>query len=248
MRDPASKPCDPRPPLILPRGLIVLSAVWLLISWLIAIGYNMPIQPSAATFTPGVRLMLLCVAIGLMIGWPLLRLSQQPTAWPIRQTMLDLVALLALVQIVIWPMRLITAWPPQRVAAIDATMIGWALLAGAVVAATTGARSRGPRNLGMLACVSMCVLGPALAWVGVLRGSDWMQVISLGPLMAIHTLGKGGGAPPTADQWRWITLLIIAAVAAWVVLWLVHVMRPRREDGDVNHEGPPPEVRATEGE
>ncbi|UCD75870.1 MAG: hypothetical protein JSV91_02915 [Phycisphaerales bacterium] len=212
---------EARPPLILPRGLIMLAAIWLIVSWLLALGLHMPIQPSAAAFTPGVRLMLLSMAVGLMIGWPLLRLSQQPTAYPGRQTMLDLFALLALVQIVVWPMRLITAWPPVRTAAIDATIIGWALLAGAMIAASTGVPRRGPRTLAMLACLAMCFLGPVLAWVGVFTGGHWMDLMDLGPLMAINTLGRGGGAPPSAEQWRWITLLLAAAVIAWIALGVV---------------------------
>src|SRR5262245_39320097 len=104
------------PPLLLPRGLIFLASIWLISSWIIALGWRTPVQPSSASFTPGVRLMLLCVAIGLLIGWPLLRLSQSRPAYPLKQTMLDLLVLLGLVQVVIWPLRLVTNWTPYRTA------------------------------------------------------------------------------------------------------------------------------------
>ena len=87
---------SPLPPLLLPRGLIFLASVWLVSSWLLAIGIRAPVQPSSASYPPGVRQMLLCVAAGLMIGWPLLRLSQTRPPYPIRQTLLDLLVLLGL--------------------------------------------------------------------------------------------------------------------------------------------------------
>src|SRR5688572_24541171 len=129
------------PPLLLPRGLIFLSSLWLIGSWIIAIGIRAPVQPSSASYTPSVRLMLFCVTTGLMIGWPLLRLSQPRPPYPVRQTLLDLMVLLGLVQVVVWPLRLVTNWTPLRTAAIDATLAGWVMIAGAVVAA---AISSGP--------------------------------------------------------------------------------------------------------
>jgi hypothetical protein len=218
------------PPLLLPRGLIFLSSLWLIGSWIIAIGIRAPVQPSSASYTPSVRLMLFCVTTGLMIGWPLMRLSQDRPHYPIRQTLLDLMVLLGLVQVVVWPLRLVTNWTPLRTAAIDATLAGWVLLMGAVIAAAIGSAppGRGPRNLAMLACVCTCLLGPALAWLGVMTGVDALQLVDLSPLMAVRTLGDAGGAQPSEVQWRWIGLLGIAVAAAWLALGLT--MAGRREE------------------
>ena len=212
------RPSDP--PLLLPRGLIFLSSLWLIGSWLLAIGVRAPVQPSSASYTPGVRMMLLCVTFGLMIGWPLLRLSQASPPYPIRQTLLDLMVLLGLVQVVVWPLRLVTNWTPWRTTAIDATLAGWVLLGGAVVAAGIMTNRSGPRTLAMIACVSLCLLGPALAWLGVMTGVDAMELVSLSPLMAMRTLAEAGGAQPGMDQWRWIVLLGIAAILVWSALGL----------------------------
>ena len=111
-----------------------MASIWLIGSWIIAIGLRAPVQPSSSTYTPNVQLMVQCVVIGLMIGWPLLRLSQSSPDLPVRQTLLDLAVLIGLVQVVLWPLRLVTNWTPLRTAAIDATLCGWLLLAGAVVA------------------------------------------------------------------------------------------------------------------
>ena len=213
-----------RAPLVLPRGLIFLASVWLVVSWMIAIGLRAPVQRSSASYTPGVRLMLLCLAIGLMIGWPLLRLSQKSPAYPLRQTVLDLVVLLGLTQVVLWPLRLVTTWPPARTAAIDATLAGWGLLVGAVIAAAITTDKTGPRIIAMLACLGMCLLGPEFGWASGLAGVEAMQLAALSPLMAVHTLSEGVGSSPTDIQWRWILLLGIADAAAWIALGLSRVV------------------------
>ncbi len=221
----------PAPPLLLPRGLIFLASIWLIASWIIALGWRTPVQPSSACFTPGVRLMLLCVTIGVLIGWPLLRLSQSRPWYPLQQTMLDLMVLLGLVQVVIWPLRLVTNWTPFRTAAIDATLAGWLLLTGAIVAAGVTSERSGPRLLSMIACVAICLLGPALAWLGLLTGVHSIELVSLSPLMAIRTLSEGIGTHPTSSQWMWIALLGFADVAVWVALAIAVRVR-----GEERHE------------
>lgn len=208
------------PPLLLPRGLIFLASIWLIASWIMALGLRTPVQPSSASYTPGVRMMLLCVTLGLMIGWPLLRLSQTRPWRPLAQTWLDLLVLLGLVQVVIWPLRLVTTWTPWRTAAIDATIAAWLVLAGAIVAAAVSTDRAGPRTLAMLACLAMCLLGPASAWIGLTTGVRAMELIGLSPLMAVHTLSEGIGTHPASEQWRWIALLALAATLAWIALVL----------------------------
>jgi hypothetical protein len=205
----------PAAPLVLPRGLILLASLWLVTSWLLAMGVRAPVQASAASYTPGVRIMMVCVAVGMMVAWPLLRLSDPPSGHPIRVVLLDLVVLLALFQVVLWPIRLVTAWTPARTAAIDGTLAGWTGLAAAMVAATVGSARRGPRSLAMAACVAMCVGGPLIAWIGGLIGFEPGAVARVGPLLEVHALSGGKGAPPTPEQWRWIGLLAAANAAAW---------------------------------
>lgn len=206
----------------LPRGLILAASIWLVASWIVAMGLRTPIQPSSASYTPGVRMMLACVIIGLTIGWPLLRLSQGAPRFPLRQVLLDLVVLLALVQIVLWPLRLVTTWSPARTLAVDATIAGWAALGGAIVASAVLTNRTGPRTLAMLACVAMCLLGPVLAWVGLMAGKDWIPLIELSPLMAVNTLTEAN-APPAATQWMQISLILVAAALTWstLVLWAI---------------------------
>ena len=221
------------PPLLLPRGLILLACVWLIGSWLLSIGVRPPIEPSSASYPPGVRLMLVCIGIGLMIGWPLLRLSSitsGPTARPIVQTVLDLTVLLSLIQVVIWPLRLVTPWTLARTAALDATLVGWTVLCGAVVASAVGSRRDGVRNLAITACLAMCLLGPTLAIIGAIVspvGGSAAQLMNIGPLVAVYRLAQaqGAAAPITGPQWVMIVMPAAAAGLAWTALGVVYWAR-----------------------
>ena len=217
-------------PLLLPRGLILLACVWLIGSWLLSIGIKPPIEPSSASYTPGVRLMLVCIGVGLMIGWPLLRLSQSPTARPIVQTVLDLTVLVSLIQVVIWPLRLVTPWTLARTAALDATLVGWTVLTGAVVASAVGSQRRGVRNLAITACLAMCLLGPTLAIIGAIIspvGGSAAQLMNIGPLVAVYRLAQaqGAAAPITGPQWVMIVMPGAAAGLAWTALGVVYWAR-----------------------
>lgn len=221
------------PALLLPRGLILLASVWLVASWVLAIGLRTPIQASSASYTPGVRVMLICLAVGLMVCWPLLRLSQPPMPYPIRQVLLDLIVLLALVQVVLWPLRLVTTWSVSRTAAIDATLTAWTVLSGACVASAAGSPRSGPRNLAMLGCVGTCIIGPltALVLVGFPSVAGLgHRLARIGPPLEVHALSVGGKSPPTSDQWLWIGLVAVAAACCWIALLLVAAAVRRGQD------------------
>jgi hypothetical protein len=204
------------PPLLLPRGLIFVAFAWLVGSWLVAVGVRPPVQPSAESYEPGVRMLLVCVALGLMVAWPLTRLSQPASAYPLRQTMLDLLVLLAMAQVVIWPLRLVTTWTRERTAAMDATLIAWTLLAGAVVACAIGTRSAGVRCLAMSACLAMCLGAPVVAWIGLAVGVDAIELADLSPLLSMNALGKGRGSDVSTGEWLLIGVLGGAAAGAWI--------------------------------
>lgn len=225
---------QPAPVLVLPRGLILAASLWLVISWAVGIGFRPPVEASSASYTPGVRLVVLCAALGLVIAWPLLRLSQPATAFPVRQTLLDLVVLLALVQVVLWPLRLVTPWSASRTAALDATLVAWTVLAGAMVASAIGSSRSGPRHLAIIGCLAMCLGGPAMAMTAArLRPTEEVsqRLLHSGPLLEVHGLSEGGGTPPRPAQWTWIALVGLAGLAAWavVLLWLAHARARAQE-------------------
>jgi hypothetical protein len=205
----------------------MLAFLWIVGSWILTIGVGLPVNPSSVTYRYGVQLMMIGLATGIMVGWPLLRLSQRPLARPRRQTLLDLAVLVATLQIVLWPLRLITTWSLERTAAIDALIAAWAALAAAAIAAAAGSARRGPRTLAMLACVAMCLLAPAAA---LLRAdAPDLATDTMSPLAAAYAMAAEGAAPVGAAAWRRITVVGAAAAAAWAAL--AATARTRRANG-----------------
>ena len=217
------------PPLLLPRGLILAAAAWLIFSWILSVGLTPPVEASSASYTPGVRLMLVYITIGLMIGWPLLRLSQAPKYWPLTQTILDMVVLLSLIQVVIWPLRLITPWTLDRTAALDATMAAWTLLVGAIIASAIGTNKFGVRNLAIIGCIAISLLGPAIGLFVSTRGNSAFSIVQLGPIISVHKLASEGGNSRVASlQWMMIMIPTMAAILAWAALGIITNIRANK--------------------
>jgi len=226
---------QPPPPLLLPRGLILAAAAWLIFSWILSVGLKPPVESSSASYTPGVRLMLVYITIGLMIGWPLLRLSQAPKYWPLSQTILDMVVLLSLVQVVIWPLRLITYWTLDRTAALDATIAAWTMLTGAIIASAVGANKFGVRNLAILACIAMCLLGPAIALLAASAGTSAFSIVEFGPIVFINKLAtEGAKSRVTSQQWIMILIPAMAAILAWSTLGILTYLRIGKSERHVH--------------
>lgn len=132
-----------------------------------------------------------------------------------------------MVQIVIWPLRLVTTWTNELTLAMDLVIIGWAALAAAVVAAAVGTEKKGPRLLAMLACVCMSLAGPAFAWLSLGFGLEAFDLIELSPMFAIHSLAEDAGGPLEPTRWMLIGLLLVAGVAGWTALTVVHMVYSR---------------------
>jgi hypothetical protein len=202
----------------MPRGLIFLAALWLVGSWVASIGLITPVHASSPSYEPGVRMMLQSVVLGFMIAWPLLRLSQSADPAPVRHLMLDMIVLLALMQVVVWLPRLLTSWLVIRTAAVDALLAGWVVLVGAIVAAALGTNSYSTRTLAMLLCVVLCLLGPLMAWLGLHVALNRPELATLGPFMSVRELTAAGSTPPRPDQWRGIGIVWLMAGAMWAAV------------------------------
>lgn len=209
-------------------------------------GFRPPIQMHAASYTPSVRLLLLALVFGIGIGWPLVRLSGGLRAWPIRQTLLDLTVLLCLAQVVVWPLRLVTPWPPWRSAAIDLALVGWSLAIAAVVATGSIPARRG---IGLLRTVAMLVIvllvagmplitmtrGQSLPFTGRPVGvepREWWQVAARSPATAIDALSGGGPTVPLEPEWALVRFAWWGAAAMWVAAIAARTLIPRMDDGE----------------
>jgi len=221
-----------------PRGLMMLATLWLAASWLLLIGVRPPVQAQSASYTPGVRMMLLSMAVGLSVAWPLLRLSGPMRPRPAMQALLDLVVLLCLIQVVLWPLRLVTPWPVTRAFSLDLCLAGWGLAFAAIVAAGSGPGPQGRlgirRTLSMVAAMALAAGVPLVTLLGggSLPFTDAASRESLSawsPATALWSLTAGGFEPPAPGEWRTAATGAALSLVAWLALGaarLVHRPRP----------------------
>jgi hypothetical protein len=208
-----------------PRGLVLLAALWILGSWLICIGPQAPLHPTIAGFTPGIRLMVASLGVGLCAGWPLLRLSGPRERWPVRRVVLDLLTITTLAQVVLWPLRLTTAWSPARLAMIDALMIAWSVVVAALVAAALASGAPRVRTRTMLACLGITGLGMPLEVACRSAGLPEPPAWALGPVLGPLRLTIPDASMRFDEALVGLGIVLCLATLAWV--WTSRVVRPR---------------------
>lgn|GEM_PF-104271 len=255
----ASKPRPPKPKKqdrwahrrAEPRTLAFLWAMYILTAGLLTIGVLLFRGPWALldkdVYQYAARMMLLCVALGLSVLWPMVRLSQSV---PLRErasgaVLKDMLVLLPPAQAVVWAQAAARAgWAIDLIAAMSLSLVVYPMIVGAVLAVvlrleakpvsedlydtgTAFAGARGPngttRTLVMIGFAAVALL-PLLA----LRvGPDWAGV--LGPVSAITDLSQSREVGPgsrSVDDARWIVLLVQSGVA--VLAWLLLAVFDRR--------------------
>jgi hypothetical protein len=154
--------------LLIPRGLVMLSAGWIFACWVYLFGFHPPVQPQAASYGPSIHLLFILMGVGIAIGWPLLRLSGRPSSVPVAQAALDAVSVFVLIQVVVWPLRLVTSWTLPRTIVVDSAIAAAIAMSAALLAVTQGS-TRARVRWSAMACAVLVVLLPWMLdalWVG----------------------------------------------------------------------------------
>ncbi len=207
-------PDDPLPALPVPRGLVFAASGWIAASWIIAIGVQPPLQPSSAVYTPAARMLLASMVIGGLVAWPMFRLSTSRNRRPIASAMLDLATLVALFQIVVWPLRLVTSWPADRTLLLDLHGVAW-LASVAGVLAWVAAREHAARSWTMILIVLWLVLPPML----VITLGLPADLATLSPLFEVWNIASDGPAEIAPGDWRRVAIeFAVAAVIWWAAI------------------------------
>ena len=140
-----------------PRGLVIAAGGWIIFSAITSFGFQLPLHPSPSSLTPSIRMLLLTCAVGMMIAWPLVRLSQTSRDRMIIRTIIDALTLAFLWQLIIWPLRLGTPWPIERTLLLD--LLGITSLTGSVgiIAAASAFQNSLARGFAMICCILLTV-------------------------------------------------------------------------------------------
>jgi hypothetical protein len=202
------------------RVLLLAWCLWLLGNWTatLVVFWAVPARPA-------MRWMMLSGALGLLVFWPALRLSQGAPAPSLGQVLRDWLSLNLVFQAVIWMLWYTNQWKAGQTFWLDAAIICWSLLAGALL----GWGTRFPRGRARVTAMALCLLlvfaEPAVLLLGRHLEAAWRMRIS--PLGAMWALTD---SPADAVIGPWtgtITCAGVAAVVAWAGLF-AFFRRPRR--------------------
>lgn len=222
-------------PLIVPRALVMLAALWIFLAWINLFGLRPPVQPQAASYAPTIQLLFATIGVGIALAWPVLRLSNRPSSVPVTQALLDGVSLLVLLQVVLWPLRLVANWTIPRTVAVDAALGASIVLTAALLANAQGARDRRVRTMAM-GCITALVLAPwiiaALESLTDGRFDAPVLVESVLTCLSAPALLARFSEPATLDPTEADRSLMILAwtlsAGAWIVLPIVRTLIARR--------------------
>ncbi|MEO1128554.1 MAG: hypothetical protein AAFX05_02475 [Planctomycetota bacterium] len=208
-----------------PRVFALLWSLYLMASAMLTIFASRALTPPALEqYRYGCRAMVIMIAIGTVILWPATRLSQAPPRRPARAALIDMLVLLGPVQVVIWPMPVLTWWSFEMTAGLVAVVASWTALSCALVALGSGSRSMLLRSMLMLLCMVAVLTGPLLMFMSVSADPTprWLSLLS--PITALWAIaeapGSRGGAPSGGEWW-----LIAAPAIVGAVLWIAAAMR-----------------------
>lgn len=221
------------------RHVVLLWCLWLLGSWGVALWrYDL---------TQASQLMMLAVLLGLLLIWPLYRLSESvgpgrpgvsskvPDSDGYLQTyvLVDWVSLLIVSQAVFWPLQVVNDWPRYQTQWLNLSLVAWSLMAALFVAWGCGRRSAWSRGVAMALCIALA--GGAGFWAVLMW---WMGIhalpvdaLSYGPLTGIWVMSH---SPTWAQQQVWMSQTVLVGsvgLMGWTGLSMIRLSLRQAELG-----------------
>lgn len=189
---------------------------------------------TSGTYGPAGRIMLMVVAVGATVLWPMVRLSQASPPRPVvGHIAADAWIVLLPIQIVLWPLVFLANWPLNVVGGVASVFVVWTALAGGMLAIGLSGRRIGEfgsvglgwRTFWMLALLVAVLVAP-LVQLGLRSARvvppDWLSMLS--PITSIGELtGRGMSGPQhpvSAVQWEFIVGVGAIALGLWVTAFV----------------------------
>jgi len=177
---------------------------------------------------PATRWMLMGSVIGLMVIWPMARMSMDADTRSStgRLMFCEWLTLITIFQAVVWPLSVTARWEIEQTLWLDLAVVAWSLLTALLVA--TGVRSpwAAHRCLVALLCVLLLVGEPALLMLTSLdlnAAPDEVWVMHISPIQTVWALAQ------TPIEWNsgpWRANVVIMGMGA-IVAWVFYGFFPR---------------------
>lgn len=222
-----------------PRVFALLWTVYLMLATglaLAAIGVRG--QVTVDVYRPIAQVLLVTVAAGVVLVWPLVRLSQaRPSRSGAWAAMTDYFVVVLPVQAIVWPQAFLTAWSLDALGAVSVMLASWGLLVAGMLAWALGPglgredRTRVPGSaVWMAVWVALVSGGPVVGQVLAGSGTPPNGAMLTSPLTAVHALTGGLpvgtlGSSVTAGQWSMMLVPGVVGGLAWLGAWLREVWR-----------------------
>lgn len=225
-----------------PRVFALFWTVYLMVATglaLASIGFRG--QVPVDVYRPVVQMLLVTVGVGIVLIWPLVRLSQtRPAVSGAWAAMMDYFVVILPVQAIVWPQTWLTGWTLEVIGAIAVMLAGWGLLVAGLLAWALGpgtGRDERTRVAGsavwMGVIIGLVAVGPLLgqAMGGIGPGASGQGGWGLtSPLTGVHALTTGlpvGGMGGSVMTGRWSMIVAPGAVggAVWALAWAREVWR-----------------------
>lgn len=189
-------------------------------------------------YRPGARAMIAAAALGISIGWPMVRLSQVMPDRIVTSVTADLIVLLLPLQALLWPQcwKWMAAWPWQVVGSLCGVLCGSAALLGAMLVlamrdikkaesdSVAGAR----RAAWMMLVATAVSIGPVVGMIArrgsheltLEDGNNWLLA---SPVTAVFEVARdrvwsGHAAFARASHYQAAAFWCLAALLTWVVV------------------------------
>jgi len=205
------------------RAIVLGWCLWLLGAWAVSLSIDSPV--------PATRWMIFCSLIGLTAVWPTVRLSLDGSAdGAVTWAILEWLALIAIFQIVIWPLALTARWPYLQMLWLDLAVVAWSLLTALLVVVGLRSLNGLHRLVAVVLCLLLFLAEPlivALADVplGSQNGPAWVMRVS--PIQTVWALTENPLDWSSGPWRRNIVTVAVAVVVAWCLYGLL-AGRPSR--------------------
>jgi len=198
---------------------------------------------AGSAYGPAARIMLLMIAVGATILWPMARLSQlYPSGSIIKATLADLLIVALPIQVVVWPLIFLAGWPIRAIVGLSVLMVVWPALIGGWIALaqsiTRQVRERGTvatvaPGFFMAVVLASVLTGPLMIGVQRQQTVDATRAVQwvFSPFTHIIRLtGVGLNAPrATISGVDWSMLGAVGGAAAGLWFLAAWVARGGRE-------------------